>query len=85
MALIQRDAAAAHFNNGETYEPEYPDSQASLEDLCRSHLVSVVCRFLATLYLTDIAGSLIVPLLVLLFCHPPFFVGMYSKFTFFTF
>lgn len=52
MALMQHDAAA-HFDNGEAYEPEFPDSRSSLEDLCRSHLVSAVCGFLTALYLVE--------------------------------
>uniref|UniRef100_A0A0A0K5J7 Uncharacterized protein n=1 Tax=Cucumis sativus TaxID=3659 RepID=A0A0A0K5J7_CUCSA len=39
----EKHDAAAHFDNGEAYEPEFPDSRSSLEDLCRSHLVSDIC------------------------------------------
>lgn len=49
MDFMQHDAAA-HFDNGEAYEPEFPDSRSSLEDLCRSHLVSGVRGFALYLF-----------------------------------
>lgn len=37
----QLDINDTHVNADETGNPEFPDSQTSLEDLCRSHLVRV--------------------------------------------
>ena len=48
MAFMQHDAS--HFDNGEAYEPEIPDCRSTLEDLCRSHLVSADCEFLTAFF-----------------------------------
>lgn len=37
---VQRDDGGVCFDNNEFFGNEGPSSQASLEDLCRSHLVS---------------------------------------------
>ncbi|CAK9312377.1 unnamed protein product [Citrullus colocynthis] len=47
--------AAAHFDNGEAYEPEFPDSRSSLEDLCRSHLDTLLASIAETEKQTEMA------------------------------
>lgn len=40
LIFTQHDDGAAHFGTNEDFGHEDPNSHASLEDLCRSHLVS---------------------------------------------
>lgn len=40
LISTQHDDVAAHFDTNEAFGHEDPNSHTSLEDLCRSHLVS---------------------------------------------
>ncbi|XP_031737049.1 condensin-2 complex subunit H2 [Cucumis sativus] len=51
----EKHDAAAHFDNGEAYEPEFPDSRSSLEDLCRSHLDALLASIAETEKQTEMA------------------------------
>lgn len=57
MDFMQHDAAA-HFDKGETYEPEFPYSHSSQEHFCPSHLVSGVGGFVPALHLFAIYQAL---------------------------
>lgn len=41
LISTQHDDVAAHCDTNEAFGHEDPNTQASLEDLCRSHLVSI--------------------------------------------
>ncbi|XP_016899903.2 condensin-2 complex subunit H2 [Cucumis melo] len=51
----EKHDAAAHFDNDEAYEPEFPDSRSSLEDLCRSHLDALLASIAETEKQTEMA------------------------------
>ncbi|XP_011658583.1 condensin-2 complex subunit H2 [Cucumis sativus] len=51
----EKHDVAAHFDNGEAYEPEFPDSRSSLEDLCRSHLDALLASIAESEKQTEMA------------------------------
>lgn len=66
----QHDDGVAHFDANEDIRQEDPNSHASLEDLCRSHLVSTDFLDFASFTLHSKLLSSILEWLVMIMYHP---------------